>query len=304
MEGTIKAVIDTDPGADDALALMMALAAPELDVIGLTTVGGNASLANTTRNALRVLHYLGRDDVPVFRGAAIPLEGRFRYAPYYHGRGGLPVRLPLGETGVVAVRAADYMVTMASALRGELTILALGPLTNIARAVAKEPRFAEWVKEVVVMGGAVEVPGNITPYAEFNIYNDAQAANVVFSSGIPVALIGLDVCDPVFLHRRDLDALDTDHPAGELQRSIVTAWFHLHPETGVFSLCDPLTVAATVRPDLLAYRTAAVHTEENDAETLGKTTAEYGSGSVRVASKVHAAEAKAQIVAMLQQRTA
>ena len=294
-----KAIIDTDPGADDALALMMALAAPEVDVLGLTTVGGNASLANTTRNALRLLHYLGREDVPVFRGAATPLEGKFRYAPYYHGRGGLPVRLPRSACGALAVRAADYLVSVASALRGELTVIALGPLTNVARAITREPRFSEWVKGVVVMGGAVEVPGNVTPHAEFNIYNDAHAANVVFSSGIPVTLIGLDVCNPVFLHKQDLDALDAGHAASELQRRIVTEWFALHPESETFSLCDPLTIAATIKPELLAYRTASVRTEATDATRLGKTTAEYGSGSVRVASEVHAAEAKAEIIAML-----
>ena len=294
-----KAIIDTDPGADDALALMMALAAPELDVLGLTTVGGNASLANTTRNALRLLHYLGREDVPVFRGAATPLEGKFQYAPYYHGRGGLPVRLPGTESGALAVRASDYLVSVASALKGELTVIALGPLTNVARAITKEPRFAQWVREVVVMGGAVEVPGNVTPHAEFNIYNDPNAANIVFSSGIPVTLIGLDVCNPVFLHKQDLDALDAGHAGSELQRRIVKEWLALHPESESFSLCDPLAVAATVRPNLLTYRAAAVHTDAADATRLGKTTAEYGSGSVRVASEVHAAEAKAEIIAML-----
>ena len=297
-----RVVIDTDPGADDALALMMALAAPELDVVGLTTVGGNASLANTTRNALRLLHYLGREDVPVFRGAATPLEGKFRYAPYYHGRGGLPVRLPRSESSVLAVRAADYLVSVASALRGELTILALGPLTNVARAITKEPRLAHWIKEVVVMGGAIEVPGNVTPHAEFNIYNDANAANVVFSSGIPVTLIGLDVCNPVFLKKQDLDALDAGHAAGELQRRIVTEWFSLHPESDMFSLCDPLTVAVAINPELVAYRQASVRTEATDVAQSGKTTAEYGSGSVRVASEIHAVEAKAEIIAMLQRR--
>ena len=152
------------------------------------------------------------------------------------------------------------------------------------------------------MGGAVEVPGNVTPHAEFNIYNDAKAANVVFSSGIPVTLIGLDVCNPVFLEKHDLDALNADDAAGELQRRIVSAWFALHPESEMFSLCDPLTVAAAIKPELLAYRKASVRTEATDAEQLGRTMAEYGSGSVRVASEVHSIEAKAEIIAMLRRR--
>ncbi|MCH8184992.1 MAG: nucleoside hydrolase [Chloroflexi bacterium] len=304
MVDTIKAVIDTDPGADDALALMMALAAPRLNVLGLTTVGGNASLANTTRNALRLLHYLGRGDVPVSRGAGRPLEGAFQYAPYYHGRGGLTVRLPRADAGVVGVRAADYLISLASAFRGELTIIALGPLTNVARAIDKEPRVARWVKDVVVMGGAVEVPGNVTPHAEFNIFNDPKAADVVFCSGVPVTLVGLDVCNDVYFETRDIDLLDSSTASGNLQRRIISAWFALHPESERFSLCDPLAVAAALRPDLMTYRTASVRTEATDQARLGKTTASYGSGPVKVASAVRAEEAKSEIIAMLRRHPA
>ena len=299
---TIKAVIDTDPGADDALALMVALGAPRLSVLGLTTVGGNASLANTTRNALRLLHYLDRGDVPVSRGAGRPFEGAFRYAPYYHGRGGLPVRLPRADASVVGVRAADYLISLASAFRGELTIIALGPMTNLARAIDKEPRVARWVKDVVVMGGAVEVPGNVTPHAEFNIFNDPKAADVVFCSGVPVTLIALDVCNDVYLEMRDVDPLDFSTGSGNLQRRIISAWFALHPESKRFSLCDPLAVAAALRPDLITYRTASVRAEATDEARLGKTTASYGSGPVKVASEIRAAEAKSEIIAMLRRR--
>ena len=302
MVDTINAVIDTDPGADDALALMMALAAPELNVLCLTTVGGNASLANTTRNALRLLHCLDRGDVAVFRGASRPLKGAFRYAPYYHDRGGLPVRLPRADAGVVGVRAADYLISLASALRGELTIIALGPLTNVARAIEKEPRVARWVKDVVVMGGAVEVPGNVTPHAEFNIFNDPKAADVVFSSGVPVTLIGLDVCNDVYFEMPDVDLLDSSTAGGNLQQRIIKAWFALHPQSERFSLCDPLAVAAALRPDLMTYRAASVGTETTHQAKLGKTTAWYGPGPVKLASAVRAEEAKSQIIAMLRRR--
>ena len=172
-------VIDTDPGTDDAIALMMALGSPELDILGLTTVGGNAPLAQTTRNALRVLEYMERPDVEVFRGSARPLRGRFHYAHYFHGPGGLTVRLPVPVTRPAPQRAVELLVERARAFRGEFTAIALGPLTNLARAIKKDRRLVDWTDEIVVMGGAVEVPGNVTAHAEFNIYNDPAAAEIV-----------------------------------------------------------------------------------------------------------------------------
>ena len=176
-----KVLIDADPGTDDALALIAALNSPELDVLGVTTVGGNASLADTTRNALRLLDHLG-SDLPVSRGSARPLKGRFEYAYHFHGAAGLGVRLPSPRTAPTAERAVERIVGAASEYRGALTLIALGPLTNVARAMRSNPRLAGWVAEVVVMGGAVEVPGNVTPHAEFNVYNDPEAAHEVLTS--------------------------------------------------------------------------------------------------------------------------
>ena len=135
-----KVVIDTDPGTDDALALMMALNSTELEVLGLTTVGGNATMAHTTRNTLRLLEYLGRSEIPVYRGASRPLRGRFEYAYSHHGPGGLTVRLPLPRFRPKTLRAPDYIAKAARLLAGELVLIALGPLTNIARAITREPR--------------------------------------------------------------------------------------------------------------------------------------------------------------------
>ena len=189
-----------DPGTDDALALIAALNFPELDVLGVTTVGGNASLADTTRNALRLLEHLG-SDLPVSRGSARPLKGRFEYAYHFHGAAGLGVRLPRPRTAPTTERAVERIVRAASEHRGALTVIALGPLTNVARALRSEPSLAGWLAEVVVMGGAVEVPGNVTPHAEFNIYDDPEAANEVLASGVPARLIGLDVTMEMHLDR-------------------------------------------------------------------------------------------------------
>ncbi len=297
----MKVVIDTDPGTDDALALIMALNAPELEVLGLTTVGGNHSQANTTRNALALLERLGAD-VPVSRGAARPMQDRFRYAPHYHGPGGLTVRLPRPQTRPMPLRAADYIAYMAWSHPGELVIIALGPLTNVAAAIRKDTRVAGWLKEIFVMGGALEVAGNVTPHAEFNTYNDAHAANVVFSSGAPVTLVGLDVCREPHLSRADVAETPGQSEGERLAFAIVKGWFDMREGSDKYDLCDPLTVAAAIQPDLMSYEQAAVSVETDDAERLGKTTAHYGAGNVRVARAVKSDAATASVKGLLRGR--
>ena len=294
-----KVVIDTDPGTDDAIALMMALNSPDLEVLGLTTVGGNATLAHTTRNALRLLEYLGRPEVPVSRGAARPLRGRFEYAYYFHGPGGLTVRLPLPKLRAGPLRAAEYIASVARSYPRELVLIALGPLTNVAKALKLEPRLRQWVREIVVMGGAVEVAGNVTPHAEFNTYGDPAAANVVFSSGIPVTLVGLDVCDRVYVESGDPEWLTGVSRREKLAGRILTSWFRSPGGEGRYSLCDPVAVAATIRPDLLSYRQATVAVEAEDEARIGKTVATYGGGNAKVALDVDVAQAKAVIRSLL-----
>ncbi len=294
-----KILIDTDPGADDALAMMMALNAPDLDVLGFTTVGGNARLADTTRNALRLLEYLGRTDVPVFRGSARPLRGNFQYAYDVHGAAGLGVRLPSPVTAPHTKRAPQVIAEMASVHRGELAVIALGPLTNIARALALEPRLAAWIKQIVVMGGAAGVPGNVTPHAEFNIYNDPLAADAVLSSGIPATLIGLDVTGQTYLTAAASPWIRGDSPTARLSRRILVGSFGPGPKLGRFYLHDPLAVAAAILPGLFTYEQAAVAVETADPAQAGRTVASYGSGPVAVAVGVDVARAKAMTVGLL-----
>ena len=292
-------LIDTDPGTDDALALMMALNSPGLDVRGLTIVGGNATLAHTTRNALRILEHLGVTDVPVSRGASRPLRGKFHYAHYFHGPGGLTARLPAPRSEPHPEPASEFITNLASAMRGELVVIALGPLTNIARALIREPRLADWTKEIVVMGGAVEAPGNVTPYAEFNIYNDPTAAHIVLTSGIPVTLVGLDVCTQTYVSREDIPWVTGDSKSSELANRILANWFRLHTDRVRYDLCDPLAPVAAIEPGLLTYRRANVAVGTDEPEQLGRTVAKYGDGPVKVATGVDVQRSKALMAHLL-----
>ena len=244
----LNVIIDTDPGVDDLLAILLALKSSELQVDALTTVGGNCSLADATRNALRTLEVADRSDIPVYKGAARPLKGRYVYARYFHGPRGLTGRLP--EPRIAAADGPDAIDEIASRIQSTsspVTLIALGPLTNIARLIMRHPDAANGISTVVVMGGAVDVPGNVTPFAEFNTFSDPEAADIVFRSGLNVRLIGLDVCNPVFLERQSASEVTG------VRGRVVRGWFDFHPELDSMSLCDPLAVVAAMRPDLFSF---------------------------------------------------
>ena len=249
----VNVIIDTDPGVDDLLAILLAINSPELQVDALTTVGGNCSLADATRNALRILEIANRPDIPVYKGAARPLKGRYVYARYFHGPRGMTGRL--SEPGISAaddLNAIDAIASRIASARAPVTLIALGPLTNVARLITRRPDAVGHISPLIVMGGAVDVPGNVTPYAEFNTYSDPEAAEVVFRSGMDVKLIGLDVCNPVFLQRNQ-----AGHMTGVRGR-VVRGWFDFHPEFETMSLCDPLAVVAAMRPELFTYEEGPV----------------------------------------------
>jgi len=282
----MKVIIDADTGTDDAIALVMAVNSPELQLEAITTVAGNARLADTTRNALRLLSYLGRPDVPISKGADRPLKVKNRFAYHYHGPGGLTTRLPTTTSKPVEARAAEHLLSAAEQAGGELEIIALGPLTNVARAISRGPNQMRRVKHIYVMGGAVEVAGNVTPSAEFNIYADPHAASIVFDSGIPITLVGLDVGDAVGFDRDGTDWRSGTSRGEDVSARIMQGWFDIHPGRDVYVLCDPLTVAAAVAPDLFEYRQGTIAVDE-DGEHRGRTTAKYGDGSVRIALSVY-----------------
>jgi len=205
----IPLLIDCDPGHDDAMALLLALASPEVELLGVTTVGGNTSLANTTTNALKVLELVGRTDVPVAMGAARPLARELEVADDVHGESGLDgPDLPAPSASPVAAHAIDFIAEMLRAASAPVTLVPVGPLTNVALFLARYPELAERVERIVLMGGAI-AEGNVTPAAEFNIWADPEAAARVLASGIDVTMVGLDVT-----HR----ALLTEAHVGELRR--------------------------------------------------------------------------------------
>jgi inosine-uridine nucleoside N-ribohydrolase len=188
-----KILIDCDPGIDDALALVFAHGHPGLRLCGVTTVAGNVPLAATTSNALRVADLIGMRDVPVVAGSAVPLLRPAMDARHVHGASGLGgALLPAPSSTAAAGHAVDYLIETIKAARGEITLIAIGPLTNIALAVRREPRLASWVTEFVIMGGSAG-RGNVTPAAEFNIAADPEAAAIVFGAGWTVTMVGLDV---------------------------------------------------------------------------------------------------------------
>src|SRR5574341_691351 len=190
-----KILFDTDPGVDDAMALLFALQSPEVEVVGVTTVYGNAEVEQTTRNALRVLDVAGRTDIPVAPGAARPLVREYRgRRSHIHGEDALGnTFLPAPSARPLDLPAAEYNIRAVLAQPGALTLVAVGPLTNLALAARLEPRVVPAVRQVVIMGGAAFAPGNASPVAEANIFNDPEAASIVFSAGWPLTMVGLDV---------------------------------------------------------------------------------------------------------------
>ena len=289
----MKCIIDTDPGADDVLALIMALNSPELEILALTTVEGNARLEHTTANALRLLDYMGRTEIPVYAGESTPLEGEFHHAYEVHGDEGLTVRLPDTETIPAQGGAVDFIVDKALAMPGEVTLFALGPLTNVARALMRDERVKDALRRVYVMGGQGDGSGNVTPYAEFNIWDDPYAANVVFGSGVPVTLVGLNITRQTSIAQDEEGWSSGDTPGEQLAAQVLEKWFDLDDaeHRARFSMHDPVTIMAALRPELIETKAATVSVETS-GERVGEVAADYeNGGSVDVAVGVEGAEA-------------
>ena len=291
-------LIDTDPGTDDAIALLMALspAQTEVDIVGITTVGGNARLAQTTRNTLAILEYAGRGDVPVARGASRPMRGAYPYAFDFHGPGGTSIRLPAPRARPHDVPAVEFLRSnilgspeRARPQRGErVTLLALGPLTNVARLLKRYPEVGRRLSRLVVMGAAIGVPGNVTPSAEFNIYSDPFAASVVLSSGLAMTLVDLNVSRRASIGREGIPPLRRGGAAGRLAARILSNWFKGHPDQETYDLCDPLAMAVALQPDIISTRRSRVKIETCLGERLGETTIVGPTGNVGVATGVDA----------------
>jgi inosine-uridine nucleoside N-ribohydrolase len=247
-------LIDCDPGLDDALALLLALASPEVEVLGVTAVAGNQTVEKTTANAMKVLELAGRTDIPVAAGAARPLVGELVVAADAHGETGLDgPALPAPAARPVEAHAVDFLADTLLAAHEPVTLLALGPLTNIALLLALRPEAVERVHRLVLMGGAIG-PGNMTPAAEFNTWTDPEAAHRVFTSDLDVTMVGLDVTNRAVLTREDADLLRGSGAVADAVAAMLDFYlgFYLEAyEHGGAPIHDAVAMAYVMDPALL-----------------------------------------------------
>jgi len=268
-------ILDVDPGHDDAVAILMAATSPAIELLAITCVAGNAPLANTEVNARKVLTMSGRSDVPVAAGLDRPLVRPLRTAAEVHGKSGLDgPELPPPAMELDPRHAVDLIVQTAGAATRPLTLVPTGPLSNIAMALRREPRLREHVERIVLMGGAV-AQGNSTPSAEFNIYVDPEAAGVVFSAGIPITMVGLDVTHRALIgepEKERIRALGT--PVGRAVAGLLDFYGRHHRERygwDAVPLHDPCCVAELIRPGLITTRPMNVQIETSSSLTRGRT---------------------------------
>ena len=275
-----RIIIDTDPGIDDAAAILLALASPELSLEGLTVVHGNCSVEQGTTNALSILELARASRIPVARGCDRPLVQPSLLAPETHGNTGLGyAKLPPPVTKPLAQHAVDFLIEQIMASPGEITLVAIGPLTNLALAIRKEPRFAQAVKEVIIMGGAIRHEGNTTPLAEFNTFVDPHAAHIVYHSGMPLTLVPLDVTYQCILLAEDVARLQRfDSPIPPFIADSTRFYMEFHDEYQQIEGCiinDPLALALTFAPELCDYEELYVDVDISGGVSMGKTFADF-----------------------------
>lgn len=267
-------LLDCDPGVDDAIAILLSKYLTNLDLIAVTSVAGNVEVAYTTQNALDLLELAGLGHVPVYRGAEQPLFGEAKTAPHVHGQNGLNgLSLPPSRRQAEKLPAWDAIYDFAKRFEGELTIVAIGPLTNLGLALIKYKQLPKLLKRVVLMGGAA-VGGNVTPAAEFNVYADPEAADIVFNSGLEVVMCGLDVTVPAYLTAEELDELGTlGSRQAKFARDVSQGLLAYSKGYGLPGMCmhDPLALLYADDETLLKTERAGVRVETKGKLTRGKT---------------------------------
>jgi purine nucleosidase len=278
-------ILDCDPGIDDALAIAFAVGSPAIELAGITTVAGNVSLDKTTANALAVASFVGAGHVPVTAGAAAPLLREAVHAGRVHGESGLGAAvLPAPARAAEDGHAIDFIVDTIAAAPGEITLVATGPLTNIALAVRREPRLVDWVRDFVIMGGSAS-RGNVSHAAEFNMWADPEAAAIVFGAGWTVRMIGLDVTlraratATVQARMREFGAL-----AAELFLPAISLYADSHNSTGEPPVHDVCAVVSVADPTVFDFTPAQVLVETTGKLTSGMTVTEFSQAAVTNAS--------------------
>ncbi|MGB8313561.1 MAG: nucleoside hydrolase [Aestuariivirga sp.] len=281
MTKPLPIIIDTDPGQDDAVAILLAFASPEFDILGITAVAGNVPLALTEINARKICELAGRPGTKVFSGAVRPLLRSLVTAEHVHGRTGLdgPV-LPEPTMPLQKQHAADFIVdTLMSREAGTVNLCVLGPMTNIAQALIREPRIASRIKRIVAMGGGFFEGGNVTPAAEFNIYVDPQAARMVFDSDIPVTLIPLDCTHQALTSAVRVEKFRSMKNKSGPAIAALLDFFERFDEqkygTDGGPLHDPCVIAWLLRPELFQSRDVNVSIECESELTMGMTVIDW-----------------------------
>ncbi len=276
-----KIIIDTDPGQDDAVAILLALASPELDVLGITAVAGNVPLPLTQKNALKICELAGKPETKVYAGAPRPLVRPLVTAEHVHGKTGLDgPELPEPTMRLEDENAVDFIVAtlMAQAL-GTVTLCPLGPLTNIALALVREPAIASRIERIVLMGGGYFEQGNVTPSAEFNIYVDPHAADVVFRSGVPITMMPLDVTHKALTTRARVEAIRAlGNKVGKATAEMLDFFERYDVEkygSDGGPLHDPCVIAWLLKPELFTGRECYVEVETKSELTLGATVVDW-----------------------------
>lgn len=275
-----RIILDTDPGIDDSLAILLALASPEISLEGLSVVHGNSSTQQGTINALSVLELAKASYIPVYQGCDLPLVQPSLLAPETHGEQGIgyaKLSAPLGQPKVQ--KGSDYLIEKIMSSPGEITLVCIGPLTNLALAIRQEPCIVENVKEVFIMGGAIRHEGNTTPLAEFNTYVDPHAAHIVFHSGMPITLTPLDVTYQCIFLKDDLNRLlKIESPITKFISAATRFYMEFHDEYQKIDGCvinDPLTLALTFMPELCDYQDLYVDVDLSGGVSMGNTFADF-----------------------------
>lgn len=271
-----RVIIDTDPGVDDAMAIMLALNSPELKVEALTVVPGNVEAPQGLENALKIVSLAGRCDVPVAGGAQHPLNQKLITAQYWHGKNGLAnVELPASKCKADSRFGPDLIIQTVHNHPHEITLIPIGPLTNIALAVSKDPSIVPLVKDVVIMGGSI-TGGNVDGAAEANIYNDPEAAAIVFNAGWTVTMVGSDVGERTLITRRYLDDLQSMHgPESDFIAKVADFYVTRSEKSGYSgaAMYDPLAVGVAIDPTLVTLKDMHVDVETKGEFTRGETVA-------------------------------
>jgi purine nucleosidase len=276
-----KIIIDTDPGQDDALAILLALGSPELDVIGITAVAGNVPLELTQTNARKICELAGRPDIAVHAGAVRPLLRPLVTAEHVHGRTGLDgPDLPEPTMPLREQHGVDFIVeTLRAAEPGTVTLCPLGPLTNVALALVRAPDIAGRIAEIVLMGGGYFEQGNVTPSAEFNVYVDPHAAEIVFSCGAPIVMMPLDVTHKALTTKARIEAIRAlGTPVGKAAAELLEFFERFDEEkygTDGGPLHDPCVIAWLLKPELFTGRRVNVSVETASELTMGATVVDW-----------------------------